>query len=177
MTNEGDHTMTEPNAPASRAAMPDFAALSRNDKLFLGAGFAAFIFSFIEFAHISLAGFGGDSISAWHGIGTLAGLLMLAAVVVGYLAAFSPQALTSLPAPARFVAVGLATLALICFVIRWLTLPGGNVLGHHYGYDLAWGGYVTLILNIVAIAGGVLAMRDNGDPMPWEARRSAAPPA
>lgn len=144
------------------SSTPDFNSLSRNDKLFLGGAAASFIFSFIAFAHIHIDGFGGDTISAWHGIGTLAALLILAAAVVGALNNFSPDALKALPISGRLLGTGLAALALLFFIIRWLTLPSAG----GFGYSLYWGGYVLLVLNIVTVVGGFLGMKDAGESIP-----------
>jgi hypothetical protein len=143
------------------SSTPDLNALSRPDRVFLGAGFAAFIFSFIAFAHISFEGV-GDTISAWHGVGVLAALLLLVAVAAGAAVVFAPSSLSSLPISGRLLATGLAALALVFFIIRWLTLP--SALG--IGYNLYWGGYVLLVLNVVTIVFGYLGMRDAGVSIP-----------
>jgi hypothetical protein len=157
--------------------MASLSSLARNDQLFLGAGLLTLIFSFIDFAHGKVSGFGtvsGTNISAWHGIGTLAGLLILVALVVGALVALAPSALEQLPVSGRLVAVGAATLGLLFFIIRWLTLPSSSFGSIHAGYSLAWGGYVTLILNIVMIVVGFLALKAAGEAMPWENRGGTA---
>jgi hypothetical protein len=160
--------------------MASLSGLARNDQIFLGAGVLTFIFSFIDFAHIKVSGItvsgSGASISAWHGIGTLAALLILVAVVVAALVALSPATLEQLPVSGRLVAVGAATLGLLFFIIRWLTLPSANFGSFHAGYHLAWGGYVTLVLNVVMIAVGFIALREAGESMPWEKRGGATPP-
>jgi hypothetical protein len=156
--------------------MPDFRSFARHDQLFLGAGFLAFIFSFIAFAHISVAGFGGNTISAWHGIGTLAGLLMLAAVIVGLINLTSPSTLSGLPLSGRLLGTALAALAQLFFIIRWLTLPSADGFGVHIGYSLYWGGYVLLVLNVVTIVGGYLGMKANGEAMPGHPSPPAAAP-
>jgi hypothetical protein len=157
---------------------PSLSSLSRNDQIFLGAGVLTFIFSFIDFAHVKVTGFAGSagSISAWHGIGTLAGLLILIAIVVAALTAFAPSALEQLPVSGRLIAVGGAALGFVFFIIRWLTLPSQSFGGFHAGFHLAWGGYVTLILNIAMIAVGFLALKETGESMPWENRGTATPP-
>ncbi|HWC34475.1 MAG TPA: hypothetical protein VG650_06570 [Mycobacteriales bacterium] len=159
------------------SSMPDFKSFARYDQLFLGAGFLTFIFSFIAFAHIHLAGFGGDTISAWHGIGTLAALLILAAVIVGFINLTSPSTLSSLPVSGRLLATGLAALALLFFIIRWATLPSASGPGFHIGYSLYWGGYVLLVLNVVTIVEGYLGMRANGESMPGHPSQPTAPSA
>jgi hypothetical protein len=163
--------------------MASLSGLSRNDQIFLGAGLLTFIFSFIDFAHIKVSGLGslggsigGTSITAWHGIGTLAGLLILIALVVGAVTLFAPSSVPQMPVSPRLIGVGLATLGLLFFIIRWLTLPSESFGTFHAGFSLAWGGYVTLILNIVMIAGGFLALKSAGESMPWESSADPAPP-
>jgi hypothetical protein len=158
---------------------PSLSSLGRNDQLFLGGALLTLIFSFIAFAHFSVSGFGSlgsTTISAWHGIGTLAGLLILVALVVGALVALSPSTLDQLPVSGRLVAVGAAALALLFFIIRWLTLPSDNIAGHHYGFSLYWGGYITLILNIVTVVVGFMGLKAAGESMPWENRGGTATP-
>lgn len=151
-------------------------SLNRDDQIFLGAGLLAFIFTFIAFAHISIGGLGSDTVSAWHGIGTVASLLLLAALVVGAVVALAPSSVPRVAIGPRVIATGLAALAFLFFIIRWITLPSGDVLGHHYGYNLYWGGYILLILNLVMIACGYRAAQAAGEAMPWENRSGAAPP-
>lgn len=168
---------------SSTSPVDTFKGLTRNDQIFLGTGVLTFIFSFIDFAKVhvtgsALNGFSGSavggSISAWHGVGTLAALLILVAVVVAAVAVFAPSALASWPASARLIAVGAAALGLLFFLIRWLTLPSESFAGLHAGYKLAWGGYVTLILNIVMLVVGFLAFRAAGEALPWENRGTSA---
>ncbi|MBV9487117.1 MAG: hypothetical protein JO246_13790 [Frankiaceae bacterium] len=156
--------------------MPNFGGLGRDDQVFIGAGALGFIFTFIAFAHIKIAGFGSDTASAWHGIGSFAALLLLAATVVGAVAAMSPSSMPNLPIGVRVLALGLSVLAFVFFIIRWVTLPGGDVLGHHYGYSLYWGGYILLILNLVQIGFGFKLMRASGESLPWEGGNAAPPP-
>ncbi|HWB67090.1 MAG TPA: DUF5336 domain-containing protein [Mycobacteriales bacterium] len=138
-------------------------SIARHDQAFEGAGFLAFVFSFLAFARFSAFPF-SSTISAWHGVGVLAGLLLVASIVLGGAVAFAPQSLPA-GAPWRLIATALSVLALLFFVIRWLTLPSGNLFGHHYGYGLAWGGYVTLILVLVQAGAGYLGMRAAGEPI------------
>jgi hypothetical protein len=69
-------------------------------------------------------------------------------------------------------------LAFVFFIIRWLTLPSHDFGVASASFNLAWGGYVLLILNLVMIAFGYLAMREAGEAMPWENRGggTATPP-
>ncbi|HEX3899596.1 MAG TPA: hypothetical protein VHW74_10520 [Mycobacteriales bacterium] len=150
------------------SSTPDFKALSRNDQVFLGAGVVALIFSFIDFAHVTASGVSGSgpSESAWHGVGILAALLLLLGVLVAAANVFAPDALSALPVPARLASTGLTVLALLFFVIRWLTLPSDNFFGTHVGFTLAWGGYVLLVLTVVTAAFGFLGMKENGVAIP-----------
>jgi hypothetical protein len=170
---------------SSQPSMPDLSSIGRNDQIFLGAGLLTFIFSFIDFAkvHVKVSGVPGfsdsavgGSISAWHGIGTLAGLLVLVAIVVAAVGVFAPQALQSFPVSWRVAAGGLVALALIFFLIRWVSLPSYNSFGVKAGFHLAWGGYVTLILNIVAIVYAYLGIRGAGEALPWGSN-AGIPPA
>jgi hypothetical protein len=170
-----------PTSHGSRPAMPDMRSLSRNDQVFLVATFVAFIGTFLPFARFKIAGIGSDDISAWHGVGALAALLLLLAVVAAALGAFASTSLPDLPVSPRLIAVALAGLAFLFLLLRWVTLPSSDVLGHHFGYSLFWGGYFTLIVTLVAVVFGVLGVRDSGEAMPWAHGASAgqppAPPA
>jgi hypothetical protein len=162
--------------------MATFKGLTRNDQIFLGAGLLTFIFSFIDFAKLKVSGTSfdgaGGSISAWHGLGTLAALLILVAVVVSAVNVFAASSMPDLPVTPRTIALGAAALGFIFFVIRWLTLPSASGFGVSAGFHLAWGGYVTLILNIVMIAVGFLAFKAAGEAFPWESRGgTSTPPA
>jgi hypothetical protein len=55
-------------------------------------------------------------------------------------------------------------LAVLFFVIHWLTLP--HYLSVHL--HLHWGGYLTLIVAIATTVIGALQMKDAGESMPWE---------
>jgi hypothetical protein len=92
------------------------------------------------------------------------------------MASLSGLARNDLPVSGRLVAVGAATLGLLFFIIRWLTLPSEDFGSFHAGYKLAWGGYVTMILNIVMIVVGFLALKAAGESMPWENRGGATSP-
>jgi hypothetical protein len=158
--------------------MPDIGSLSRNDQVFLVATFVALICTFLPFARFKIAGLGSDDISAWHGVGALAGLLLLLAVVVAAVGAFAASSVPNLPISPRLVAVAMVALAFLFLLLRWVTLPSSDVLGRHFGYSLFWGGYLTLIVTLVAVAFGVLAVRDSGESMPWaQGASTGQPPA
>jgi hypothetical protein len=160
-------------------ATPSLSTIGRDDLIFLIAGVLAFIFSFIDFAHLSVTNVGtiaGSSITAWHGTGAIAAVLVLLSVGLAAYNVFSPGALDDMPLPARVIAEGLAALGLLFFLIRWITLPGGTLFGQHYGYVLAWGGYVMLVLMIVQLVFGFLAIRSAGDSFSPKPRGETTPP-
>jgi hypothetical protein len=161
-------------------ATPSLSTIGRDDLIFLIAGLLAFIFSFIDFAHLSISNVGtisGSSITAWHGTGALAAVLVLLSIGLSAYNVFSPGALDDMPLAPRVIAEGLAALGLLFFLIRWITLPGGTLFGQHYGYVLAWGGYVMLVLIIVQLVFGFLAIRSAGDSFSWQpATRTTTPP-
>jgi hypothetical protein len=148
------------------SSTPSLSSIRREDLIFLIAGALAFIFSFIDFAHITVSGVGaisGSSITAWHGAsGVLAGLLLLFSVALGAVTVLAPGKL-ELPWPGRVIAEGFAALALLFFLIRWITLPSISAFGVTYSYVLAWGGYVTLVLVVIELVFGYLAIRAAGD--------------
>jgi hypothetical protein len=174
---DGDSTTPGPTGRST----PSLSSIARTDLIFMVVGLLAFIFSFIDFAHISVSGLGtisGSSITAWHGTGAIAGVLVLLSVGLVAVAVYSPGSMEALPA--RVIAEGLAAGGLLFFLIRWITLPGGSLFGHHYGYVLAWGGYVTLILVVAQLVSGYFAVQAAGESFPWQSagpRTAPVPPA
>jgi hypothetical protein len=158
---------------SSQPSMPDLKGIGRNDQIFLGAGVLCFIFTFISWGKVSVSDFGSGTFTAWHGIGTLAALLVLVAIVVGAMNLFSPSTLSQLPVSGRFIALAAAALAFVFFIIRWLTLPSG---GPGVSVGLSWGGYVDLILCLAMIAGAFLGLQAAGESLPWQGG-AATPPA
>lgn len=158
------------------AATPSFNSLSRNDQLFLGGSLLAFICTFLPFDGISEDGFSASE-NAWHGIGVLACILVLLALIAAIANAFAAASVPQLPVSMNVLTLGLMALAFVFFIIRWLTLPSYSGFGIHIGLSLHWGGYVTLIVTALTAAVGFLRFRDSGETAPWQQQGGATPPA
>jgi hypothetical protein len=111
--------------------------------------------------------------NAWHGIGVLASLLVLVVFIAALAGSFAKSSLPDLPVSLNLIGAGGMALAVLFFLIRWLTL--GSVLT--VKIHLHWGGYVTLIVTIATTVVAVMRMRDAGEAMPWENTGGATPPA
>jgi hypothetical protein len=157
----------------------DLKALPRNDQILLGAAALAFIFTFLPFDGIHSHGVGANE-SAWHGApGVLACLCVVLALVIALAQTFAAENLPKLAVSWNMVLTGLGALAVILYVIRWLTLPSNSVFGVSYSVTLQWGGYVEIVLCVVFTAFAFMRVRESGEAMPWENRGTAptAPPA
>jgi hypothetical protein len=154
---------------------PSLSSLARNDQLFLGGSLLALICTFLPFDGISEDGFSATE-NAWHGIGFLSCLLVLIALGLAAWSAFGAASMPELPVSINLLTAGAMALAVVFYVIRWLTLPSYSGLGVHIGLSLQWGGYILLIVAIVTTVVGVLRLRASGESMPWENRGGAATP-
>lgn len=154
--------------------MATFKGQSRNEQLFLGGALLAFIFTFLPFEGVSFEGHSASE-SAWHGVAVLACLLVLVALVASAVSVFAKSSVPDLPVSLNLVATGAMALAVLFFIIRWLTLPSYFTISE----KLFWGGYILLIITIATTVIGVMKMRDAGESMPWENRGggSSTPPA
>jgi len=155
----------------SPGTTPNLSALPRNEQLFLGGTLLSLICTFLPFDGISVLG-SSASENAWHGIGILASLLVLAVFLVALAGTFAKSSIPELPVSLNLIGAGGMALAVLFFLIRWLTL--GNVLG--VKIHLHWGGYVTLIVTIATTVVAVMRMREAGEAMPWENSGSSTPP-
>jgi hypothetical protein len=151
---------------------PSLSSLGRTEQLFLGGVLLTFICTFLPFDGISVGGQSASE-SAWHGIGVLACLLVVLVLVTAAVHTFAPSAIPKLPVSLTFIEAAGMALAVLFFVIRWLTLPSYFTVHLH----LHWGGYVTLVVAILTTAVAVVRLRESGEAMPWENRGGAAPPA
>jgi hypothetical protein len=135
----------------------------------LGAGFLAFIFSFISYytvdVNISGLGSGSDSTSAWHGFfGWFGTLLALAGAVVVALDLFMPQ--MKMPWPNRLVALALFAVATLSTIIALFTnayddhgISGVNT-GHGFGY------WASLIVIIAGTVMSLMRVQQTGTKLP-----------
>jgi hypothetical protein len=151
---------------------PALSALPRNEQLFLGGTLLSLICTFFPFDGISVVGTHPTE-NAWHKIGVLASLLVLVVFLVALAHTFARSSIPQLPVSLNLIEAGGMALAVLFFLIRWLTL--GSVLG--IDIHLRWGGYLTLIVTIATTAVGVIRMREAGEAMPWENSGDATPPA
>jgi hypothetical protein len=154
-----------------------------NDWGVMGGGLLVLISSFLawygydsksSFGHFS-ASIGGWSAGffAWFGI-----LLCIAAAVIVALRVFSGPSI-NLPVTPALLALGLSGLAVLLFLLRWLTLPSGS--GGGFGSSFKYGARIGLFLALIgAIAQAVfafLAFRASGEKMAFGNTGGAAPPA
>jgi hypothetical protein len=159
--------MTEQPPPASpppsssspsggSAASNPFASAHKYDLGIIGAGLLAFIGSLLPYYTVSVKGFGGDSVTAWHGFfGWFGALCALAGAVVLVLAIMK----VSLPVPVRITVLALFGLAVLCTVLALFVFPGGGCddaglgvnicdqidTGHGFGY------WFTLLMTVVGL--------------------------
>jgi hypothetical protein len=124
----------------------NFAGLSKGTKVLLGAGLLLFIDSFLAWQQISV-GVGNFKVTAsanmWHGIGFLAGLLVIALLIWEGLQIAGITGQLQLPVSAALVSVGLAALTALITIIKVL------VVSYRH-----WPAWIGLILAIAIAAGG-----------------------
>jgi hypothetical protein len=117
--------------------------LSREVQVILVAAVLYLIFSFFDWQQVSIGGIGTAGISEWHGVGVIAGLLVVALLVWEGARAFVGD-IDLGPLSAGLISVALAELLLLFTIITFLT---HNEFRH-------WPSWLGLILSIVI---GVLA--------------------
>ncbi|MDT4970476.1 MAG: hypothetical protein QOG22_619 [Pseudonocardiales bacterium] len=138
----------------------------------VGAGFLAFIFSFVSFyTYKGKSGFGGsESWSAWHGFfGWLAVLLAIIGSALVAVSLFAPQ--VKMPVPARLVALGCYAVATLSLILALFVVPnylgvGGSAYdkaineGHGVGY------WITLIVVIAGLVLSLMRFQQSGGVLP-----------
>jgi hypothetical protein len=120
----------------------NFAGLSKGTKVLLVAGFVLFIDSFLPWQKWSFGPF-SYSVNAWHGIGFLVGLLVIALLIWEGLQIAGITGQLQLPVSAALISVGLAALTALFAILKVLTED-------HRG----WAAWIGLILAIAIAAGG-----------------------
>jgi len=152
----------EENCGATAAAVPlgqtrrperehmNFAELSTGTKVLLISGLLLLIDSFLAWQEVSAdLGTGSvtlGSVNMWHGIGVLAGLLIIALLVWEGLQVAGVTNGWQLPVSAAVISVGLAAATALFVVIKFLV---ANEFRH-------WPAWIGLILAIVVAVGGWL---------------------
>jgi hypothetical protein len=144
----------------------NFAELSKGTKVLLAAGLLLLIDSFLAWQQVS-AGVGNFKITAsanmWHGIGVLAGLLVIALLVWEGLQVAGVTSRLELPVSAALISVGLAAATALFVIIKFLI---ANEARH-------WPAWIGLILAIAVAGGGWLKFGES----PAVAPTPSTPPA
>jgi hypothetical protein len=144
----------------------NFAELSNGTKVLLVGGLLLLIDSFLAWQQVS-AGVGEFKITAsanmWHGIGVLAGLLVIALLIWEGLQVAGITNQLQLPVSVALISVGLAAATALFVIIKFLI---ANEARH-------WPAWIGLILAIVVAGGGWLRFGESAAAAPTP----SAPPA
>jgi hypothetical protein len=122
-----------------------FAELGRGTQLLLVAGILLLIDSFLDWQQVSAAGITAGA-SMWHGVGVVAGLLLIALLVWEVAQVTGVTRNLELPVSAALVSVALAVGVTAFAVIKFLV---ANEARH-------WPAWIGLILAVVIAVGGWL---------------------
>ncbi len=164
----------------------DLKQINRNDQGILGAGIAAFIFSFLPWYQASynggVAGIFHESYSrnysAWQGFGILGVLLLLAAVAITAIRVFSIAQLPKAPLGWNVIVAGAAGLGTLFVLFEWLIFdPLNGVHGKGISEGLAWAGYIFLILAIAETVFAFLNFKASGEKVAWDSSAMPRPAA
>ena len=131
-----------------------FTALNRGTKVLLVAGLLLFIDSFLPWQQVSV-GAGAINFTAsanmWHGIGILAGLLVIALLVWEGLQLAGITKQLQLPVSAALISVALAGATALFTIIKFLV---ADVARH-------WPAWIGLVLAIAIAVGGWLKFTES----------------
>ena len=145
----------------------NFAELSTGTKVLLISGLLLLIDSFLAWQEVSADLGAGSvtlgSVNMWHGIGVLAGLLVIALLVWEGLQVAGVTNGWELPVSAAVISAGLAAATAVFVVIKFLV---ANEFRH-------WPAWIGLILAIVIAVGGWLKYSESAETAPTP----SAPPA
>ena len=134
----------------------DISKLSHGAKVVLVAGIVFLVTSFFNWFEVKDTNFGE---SMWHGIGFLAGLLLL--VVVVWQAIRLANIEFEIGVTPSMITAALSVLLVIFTVIRFLDKPGGGLADSFVDRTIwAWLG---LILSIVIVVGAWMNMQAAGE--------------
>lgn len=148
--------------------MDGLSKLSREAQVVLGGGVLLLILSFLDWQQISLGSFGlsgGPTVGAneWHGIGILAGLLVIAMLAWEMLRLLAVDVSVGTLSPG-LVSVGLALLMALFTLIAFLN----KSLFRH------WPAWAALIVALVVAAAAVMRARAEGVQIPQAAPAGSA---
>jgi hypothetical protein len=134
--------------------MDKFKELTAGAKLVLGAAIALLIVSWFHW--FSFEGFGENM---WHGVGVLAGLLILVLIVWQALRLVNIE--LEIGVTPSMITAALAVLTLICVFIRFIDKPGGSIVSDVI--DRTFWAWLGLALAIVLVIGAWLNMQAAGE--------------
>jgi len=140
--------------------MDALSKLSREAQAVLGGGVLLLILSFLDWHQFGPLGW-----NEWHGIGILAGLLVIAMVAWEVVRVIGANVSLGTLSPG-LVSVGLALLAALFTVIAVLSAD-----------FRAWPAWIALIVAIVVAAAAVMRARAEGVEMPQGTAAGSAAPA
>ncbi len=147
-----------------------------NDRIIILGGLVVFIASFFPWYGASASGaiHFSASVKGWSagGSAVLGILLCLAAAAFVLLRATGQLKDLSLPVGPALIVLALAGLAVLLFLIRWLSLPSGSGLGFSYGPRI--GLFLGLAGAIVQAVFAALTFSSSGETLPG--RPEATPP-
>jgi hypothetical protein len=148
----------------------NFAELTRGTKVLLVAGLLLLIDSFLAWQQVSV-GAGTFHVTAsanmWHGVGVVAGLLVIALLIWEGLQLAGVLNQVQLPVSAVLISVGLAAATALFTIIKFLV---ANEARH-------WPSWIGLILAIAIAVGGWLKYSEAPAMAPTTTAPPTAPPA
>jgi hypothetical protein len=139
--------------------MDKLSELSHGAKVVLGAAIAFLVFSFLNWYKVDLGPLGSAGESMWHGVGFIAGLLVIAIIV--WQAVRLANINIEVGVTPAMITAALSVLLLIFTFIRFIDKPGGSLASDVVDRTVwAWLG---LILAIVIVVGAWLNMQAAGE--------------
>jgi len=142
--------------------MDKLSELSHGAKVVLGAAIALLVFSFFDWFEYTGPGadeaesLGADiGINMWHGVGWIAGLLLLGIIV--WQAIRLANMNVEIGVTPSMVTAALSVLMLIFVFIRFIDKPGGDFVGRTFW---AW---LCLVLAVVVVVGAWMNMQAAGE--------------
>ena len=130
--------------------------LSTGAQVILGAGVLFLIFSFFNWFEVKHTSYGE---SMWHGVGFIAGLLLIA--ILAWEGARAANIKIELGISSSMITGALAVLLLLFTFIRFIAKPGGGFADAFVDRTI-WS-WIGLILAIVIVAGAWLNMQASGE--------------
>ena len=139
--------------------MDKLSELTHGAKVVLGAAIAFLIVSFLSWFEVDLGALGDAGENMWHGVGFLAGLLVVALIVWQAIRLANIQ--FEIGVGPAMVTTALSALLLIFTFIRFIDKPGGDLASSVVDRTIwAWLG---LILALVIVVGAWMNMQASGE--------------